>query len=86
MSCELSGISKVAGYERGRFTDITAYKNGQPVFNIEVKSGKCTIVGTVREAKDQGYTRSIQVPTYIKYVAYGKVKVFSRVGNSSKFL
>lgn len=60
---------KVAGYERGRFADITAYKNGQPVFNIEVKSGNARYSGTVQEAKDQAILDQYGVPTYIKYVS-----------------
>lgn len=58
---------KVDGYDRGRFADITAYKNSQPVFNIEVKSGNAKY-GGLQAAKDQAILDQYGVPTYIERI------------------
>jgi RHS repeat-associated protein len=55
---------KVDGYSRGRFADITAYRNGQAAFNIEVKSGNARYGGT-QLAKDQQILEQYGVPTVV---------------------
>ncbi len=58
---------KVDGFERGRFADITAFKGGEPAFNIEVKSGAARYGGT-QAAKDQAILEQYGVPTYVERI------------------
>lgn len=58
---------KVDGFDRGRFADITAYRNNQPVFNIEVKSGNAKY-GGLQAAKDQAILDQYGVPTYLERI------------------
>ena len=58
---------KVDGFDRGRFADITAYNNNQPVFNIEVKSGNAKY-GGLQAAKDQAILDQYGIPAYLERI------------------